>query len=346
MKSSNSPSLRSMTSRWILAAIAFCAFSTVSGFAPSDLSTTAVKSVLHATADESDSNCWTRRETLSKTASSLLVASAAAAGFSFPESSVAADATKQEIIAKLAGIPTFCLMNGPDAGPDFDGVPFGIYDASSATATGYFFMSYQTAQQALETASNLDMERGDGNIWSTAKIKVVPLSIAIQLSLGRRQRVAINEEEGVAGIKVNTVHNLIPSDDGNADAQRLDTSRNNYPKKWDQKGRVPLFSINEPSIKKDFYFLDTNSAIAGYKRNHPSDQALTFLPEIKVTELIEIFRRAQQSNDWESLRDFAETITPAPEARQDAIKLLTEDAKRKSAAYNFDKVYLVVSAKK
>jgi len=346
-----------MPNRWIynlsiVATIAFCALSTVSAFAPSALSTPATKSALHATLDESDSdvtgasNCWTRRETLSKTASSLLVASVAAAGFSSPEASLAADATRQEIIAKLSGIPTFCLVNGPGAGPELDGVPFDIYDPNSAKATGYFFMSYATAQQALEQASNLDSARGDGNIWATAKIKVVPLSIAIQLALVGRRRVAVNEEEGVNGIKVDTYHNIIPSDDGNGDAQRLDTSRGRNVKIWETKGRVPLFYIPEPSVKKNFYYFDTNALISGYKRNHPNDPAMTFIPEIQVVELTEIFRKAQSSNDWEALRDFTETIQPSAEARQDAIKLLTEEASKKSAPYNFDKTYLVITAKK
>ena len=355
MKSPNCSPIRSIA---IVAAIAFCGvLSTVSGFAPSALSATAVKSVLYATTDdESDSdndvstdNCWTRRETLAKTASSLLAASAAA-GFSFPESSSAADttaaATKQEIFSKLAAIPTFCLVNGPGAGPDFDGVPFDIYNADSATATGYFFMSYETALQALEQASQLDSARGDGNIWATARVKVVPLSVAIQLSLSRRQRLAINEEKGVGGIKVETIHNLIPSNDGNADAQRLDSSRGKNVKKWETKGRVPLFYIPEPSVKKDYYYFDTNAAITGYKRNHPSDQSLTFMPDIQVGELIDIFRKASNTNDWESLRNFAETIQPSPEARQDAIKLLKADVADKAAPLNFDKTYLVVTAKK
>jgi len=254
--------------------------------------------------------------------------------------------TKAEVISKLAGIPTFCLVNGPGAGPELDGVPFDIYNTQSATATGFFFMSYETALEALKAASNIDSGRGDGNIWATAKVKVVPLSIAIQLSLSRRRRVAVNEEKGVGGIQVDTVHNLIPSDDGSADAQRLDTSRGQNVKKWETKGRVPLFYIPEPRLKKNNYFFDTNSLIADYKRNHRDDDpGMMLVPEIQLTELIDIFRKAQNSNDWESLRNFVDTIQPSAEARADAIKLLKEEAATKAASYNFDKVYLVVSAK-
>ena len=358
MKQSNSAPFRPMPSHWIhsiaiLAAVAFSALSasTVTAFAPSSHLANTLKFTLHATADESEfdkndlagENFLTRRGTLTRTTASLLAASAAA-GFSFPEASTAADATKAEIISKLAGIPTFALVNGPGSG--FDGVPFDIYNADSATATGYFFMSQDIALQALKAASEIDSARGDGNIWGTARVKVVPLSVAIQLSLSRRRRVAINEEKGVGGIQVDTVNNIIPSEDGNADATRLDTSRGKNSKKWETKGRVPLFYIPDARAKKNLYYLDTNSLVLDYKRNHQADDpGMTFIPEIQVGELIDVFRKAQQSNDWESLRDFVETIQPSAEARQDAIKLLKEDAARKAPPYNFDKVYLVVAAK-
>jgi len=258
-------------------------------------------------------------------------------------------ATKQEIISKLAKIPTFCLVNGPDAGPGFDGVPFTIYDANSAVSTGFFFLNYDSALLALKTASDLDSPRGDGNIWATAKVKVVPLSVAIQLSLGRRRRLAINEEKGVGGIQVDTIHNVIPSDEGNADAQKLDTSRSRNPKKWDTKGRVPLFYIPEARLQRNYYYFETSALIADYKSRHAGDDpSVIFLPEIQLVELVDVFRKAQQSNDWESLRDFVETIQPSPDAREAAIKLLKEEAAatKKPAPYNFDKAYLVVAAGK
>jgi hypothetical protein len=258
-----------------------------------------------------------------------------------------AAATKQEILSKLAGIPTFCLVNGPGSGNE--GVPFDIYNTQTATATGYFFMSYDTALKALKTASDLDASRGDGNIWTTARVKVVPLSVAIQLSLSKRRRVAVNEEKGVAGIQVDTIHNLVPSDDGNSDAQTLDTSRAKNAKKWETKGRVPLFYIPEPRLNKSYYYFNTNALVIDYKRKHQSDDpSMAFIPEIQVTELIDVFRKAQLMNDWESLRDFVETIQPSQDAREAAIKLLKEEATSKGATapYNFDKVFLVVAAGK
>jgi len=336
--------------------------STSSAFAPS-LSSSAAKSILQATSAERENtndiagedNSWTRRETLSRTASSLLTASTLGAVLSpgsvwaAEASATAPAATKQEIISKLAGIPTFCLVNGPGAGAAFDGVPFDIYNTQTATATGYFFMSYETAVKALKAASDMDSGLGDGNIWATARVKVVPLSVAIQLSLTKRRRIAVNEEKGVAGIQVDTIHNLIPSDEGNADAQTLDTSRGKNAKKWETKGRVPLFYIPEPRLKQSYYYFNTNDLVLDYRRKHQdNDPSMAFIPEIQVGEVIDVFRKAQQTNDWEPLRDFVETIQPSQDGREAAIKLLKEEATSKGAsvAYNYDKVYLVVAASK
>lgn len=296
-----------------------------------------------------NTDLWTRRETLSRTAASVVAASAFV-GSSSPEAALAADAanvaaTKQEIFAKLAAIPTFCLVNGAGAGTDFAGVPFDIYDPSAATATGYFFMNYETAVNSLKVASDLDAEKGDGNIWATAAVKVIPLSVAVQMSLSRRRRVAINTEQGVNGIQVDTVHSIIPSEDGNSDAQRLDTSRNQNAKKWETKGRVPIFYVPEPgAAKKKYYYWDRKLLVADYARRFGGET----IPEIQLVELIDVFRKAQASNDWESLRDFVDTIQPSPEARVDAIRILKEDAAnpKNAVTYNFDKVFLVVAAKK
>lgn len=298
----------------------------------------------------------TRRESLSRTASSLIAAATASSlGLFSSDSALAADSTstapavtKEEIFSKLAKIPTFCLVNGPDAGSDLSGVPFDIYNKDSATATGYFFLSYETAQNALKAASGMDALKGEDNIWMTAKIAVVPLSVALQLSLSRRRRVAVNEEKGVKDIQIDTVHNLIPSDSGNADAQTLDSKRKKNFKKWETKGRVPLFSIPEGKTGKRKYYFETTDLIDDYKRNHASDDpTMAFIPEIELDEMGYFFRQALQSNDWGSLKDFADTIQTLPEARDAAIKILKEDAASKTpvAPYNFDKTYLVLTAK-
>ena len=352
----------------IMAAITFCVLSTgtVSGFMPSSLSpnlsqlqaisvdeiSTQGKNSndnLEQQRDAEQTNSWTRRETLSKTASSLLAASAL--GLSNPQSALAdagAPATKQEILSKLAGIPTFCLVNGPDSGPDMDGVPFGIYNINTATATGFFFLNYDSAVGALEQAKKLDELKGLDNLWEKCKIKVVPLSVAIQLSTVKVQRLAINKEEGVGGIKVNTINNIVPSDDANKVAINLDTSRNQNAKLWETKGRVPLFYIPEKASQKSYYAFETGTLVYDYKRRHVGDDpSMALIPDIQLVELVEIYRKAQGSNNWESLRDFVDTIQPSPDSREAAIKLLKEEASAnpKRAPYSYDKVYLVSSSK-
>lgn len=377
---SNQPRMqRSPQSHWIFAVIVAAASfalasTTVSGFSSSSSASvltssfpsyTASKSILQATRAEKgdyenkenlgDDFLTTRRDTLSRTASSLIAAATAnSLGVFSSDSALAVDSTapavtKEEIFSKLARIPTFTLVNGPGAGSDLDGIPFDIYNKDSATGTGYFFLTYETAQGALKAASGLDAFRGEENIWNTARIMVVPLSVALQLSLSRRQRVAVNEEKGVNGIQVETVHNLIASDPGNADAQTLDTKRKKNPKKWETKGRVPLFSIPEGKAAKKKYYFETTDLFADYKRNHASDDpSMAFIPEIELEELGYFFRQALQSNDWGSLKDFADTIETLPEARKAAIKILQEEAASKTpfAPYNFDKTYLVLTAKK
>ncbi|VEU35423.1 unnamed protein product [Pseudo-nitzschia multistriata] len=362
--SSNRPTMQQRQQNpWILALVVVAATfalggNTVSGFssssllAPSTPSSTVSTLVLHATEEDSvDGFLTTRREAMSQAASSMLAAATAnSLGFFSPDSALAADGpiTQVEIFSKLARIPTFCLVNGPGAGKDLEGVPFDIYNKDTASATGYFFLSYETAEEALKAASGLDSARGDGNIWMTAKIMVVPLSVALQLSLTKRRRVAVNEEQGVNGILVDTVHQLIPSDSGNVDAQTLDTKRKKNPKKWETKGRVPLFSIPEGKSGKKKYYFETTELLADYKRNHASeDPTMAFVPEIELDEMGYFFRQALQSNDFGALKDFVDTIQPLPEAREAAIKILKEDAASKTpvAPYNFDKTFLVLAAK-
>eukprot|EP00536_Pseudo-nitzschia_multiseries_P003921 jgi/Psemu1/284731/fgenesh1_pg.62_\ len=343
---------------------------TVHGLSSSSVSSRAASecSLLWATKTEEDAFehrevlvkedfLMSRRDSLSQAASVLISAAtvtslgsdpALAADAAAAAAAVAPAITKEEIFSKLSRIPTFTLVNGPGSGSNVEGVPFEIYNKDSATATGFFFLSYQTAQEALKAASSLDSAQGDGNIWMTAKIKVVPLSVALQLSLTRRRRVAVNEEKGVNGIQVDTVHNLIPSDAGNADAQTLDTKRKQNAKKWETKGRVPLFSIPEGKEGRRKYYFETTDLIADYKVNHARDDpSMAFIPEIELNELGYFFRQAVQSNDLGVLKDFADTIQTLPDAREAAIKLLQEEAASKTpvAPYNFDKTFLVLSAK-
>jgi hypothetical protein len=103
--------------------------------------------------------------------------------------------TAADILKSLGSIPTFVLVEGDS------GVPFMIFNGENA-ATGYFFLSYNIAEQALRDAREKDKQQSGGaanDVWNAAQVRVVPLSIAMQLALSSQQRAAVNEEKGVKG---------------------------------------------------------------------------------------------------------------------------------------------------
>jgi hypothetical protein len=338
---------------------------TVSGFtSPSITSSRHNQYQLHAASSDkydnndnssssSDTFLNTRRDTLKQTAEATAAAVFAVSGTSAavfaPQSAFAAAApaatasSKQEILSKLAGIPTFCLVNE-------NGIPFVIFDRSTATGTGYFFLTKEIALQALDSARRNDSSKGAEQIWNKAQIKVVPLSIALQLSLTKRRRTTVNEEDGVKNIQVDTIHLIIPGDDGNKDAQRLDSSRNNNPKKWETKGRVPLFNIKDPVNGHQYYSFETNDLINEYKKRNTNDLSLINIPQIEVRELVaDTYRKAAISGDWNSLEDFVNSIHSIPESSKNAIELLQMEIKSSKTGnitpYNFDQAYLVSAGK-
>jgi hypothetical protein len=352
--------------------VAYCCtlattINTVSGFASPSLSRhhhhyqnsptmiKAYSSDEYDSSSSSDTFLSTRRGSLKQTAAATAAAVFAVSVVVAPQSAFAAapanaaaattssSSTKQEILSKLAGIPTFCLVNE-------NGIPFVIFDRSSATGTGYFFLTKEIALQALDSARRNDSSKGAEQIWNKAQIKVVPLSIALQLSLTKRRRTTVNEEDGVRNIQVDTIHLLIPGDDGNKDAQRLDTSRNNNPKKWETKGRVPLFNIKDPVDGHQYYSFETNDLINEYKKRNTNDLTLINIPPIEVRELVaDTYRKAAISGDWNSLEDFVNSIHPIPESSKNAIELLQMEIKSSKTGsitpYNFDQAYLVSAGK-
>ena len=310
-----------------------------------------------SSSSSSDTFLNTRRDTLKQTATAtaaaILAVSATSAAVLAPQSAFAAApaaaapattaSSKQEILSKLAGIPTFALVNE-------NGIPFVIFDRSTATGTGYFFLTKEIALQALDSARRNDSSKGAEQIWDKAQIKVVPLSIALQLSLTKRRRTTVNEEDGVRNIQVDTIHLIIPGDDGNKDAQRLDTSRNNNPKKWETKGRVPLFNIKDPVDGHQYYSFETNDLINEYKKRNTNDLSLINIPPIEVRELVaDTFRKAAIAGDWNKLEDFVNSIHPIPESSKNAIELLQMEIKSSKTGnitpYNFDQAYLVSAGK-
>ena len=214
-------------------------------------------------------------------------------------------------------------------------------------ATGYFFLSYNVAKQALMDAQQKDsvssssgQQQKKATIWDTATIRVVPLSVALQLSLVERSRTASNQEDGVRDMKLpRTIGDIVPSEEGIADAKIVDAMNN--PSKWNSKGRVPIFyyattptdESNNGGKSSKWYF-----NVADLKRDYP-EEAGKDGGEIKVMEMMNILRR---TNDWSTLQDMIPV--PVQESNQVALQLiknLPSDAK----PYNLQQAYLVSSAK-
>jgi hypothetical protein len=274
----------------------------------------------------------TRRQSMTTTMKAGSAAAAAATILgSFPsyadtESSTTTTVSPKQILNKFASIPTFVIATS-------DGVPFMIFNGKDG-ATGYFFLSYNVAKQALLDAQQKDSASGKkGTIWDTATVRVVPLSVALQLALVERARTASNSEDGVRGMKLpRTIGDIVPSEEGIADAKIVDAKNN--PNKWNSKGRVPIFYFattddDDDGKNSKWYF-----NVADLKRDHPGE-----VGEIRVIEMMDVFRRTK---DWGTLQDL--TPVPVQETNQVALQLiknLPSDAK----PYSLQQAYLVSSAK-
>jgi len=103
-----------------------------------------------------------------------------------------------KILRQMRSIPTFCIVTN-------EGIPFMVLDKDQTTTTknqpnqqqtasGYFFLSYQTASGNLRSARQKEQQEGQmSNVCANAKIIIVPLGVALQLSLSKnQQREAVN----------------------------------------------------------------------------------------------------------------------------------------------------------
>lgn len=244
---------------------------------------------------------------------------------SLPARAIAQDTTaiSQEVLLRLRSIPTFCIVNP-------DGIPFMIFDGQ-ASATGYFFLTFDVAAKALNDARQKDKNAGATQIWSNAKIIVVPLAVALQLALRKTQREAINN-----GIRFNTFNDIVASSEGMEAAKDAETGNKD---KWAQKGRVPLFYFNGLTLADGTaprYFNQVDLLVE-WKRQHPND----FPPPVQILELVDLYRNALGKNDLSKVSNL--TIVPVKETNQVASQLL-KSSDSPMPTYSFNKVYLVGSA--
>ena len=266
--------------------------------------------------------------TISATSASLL---------SYPYISEADDtstADVSQILLRLKSIPTFCIV-------DPNGVPFMIFDGQ-ASATGYFFLSFDIAAQALTDAKRKDTNAGAAAIWEQARIIVVPLAVALQISLRKSQRVAVNN-----GIRFNTYGDIVPSQEGIDDAKTIDSSTtvSSLSNKWGQKGRVPLFYISDMTLdngRQPRYF-NQRDLLKEWYRQHPEQTSAP--PKIQIVEMVDMYRSALKgkNSDFVTIQNLA--IMPVVETNQVAGQLLQQQPKDNPLPkYDFNMVYLVGSA--
>lgn len=251
-----------------------------------------------------------------------------------PEAS-STTSTAAQVFLRLKNIPTFCIV-------DPNGVPFMIFDGQ-ASAMGYFFLSFDIAAQALKDARQKDTNQGAGEVWEQAKIIVVPLAVALQVTLRKSQRPAVNADD----IKFKTYGDIVPSQEGIDDAKVLDSSAGKLSSKWEQKGRVPLFYIEGMTLENGQTprYFNRRDLLQEWTKQHPppsGDGGVAVEPKIQVIDLVELFRTALPS--LEALEKI--TLVPVAESNQVASRLLRESKEQgiDLPKYDFNKVYLVGKA--
>ena len=276
-----------------------------------------------------------RRSTLS-----TLVASAAAAvslgttmspigasvAHAAEEAGGASGGAVNEVLLRLKNIPTFCIVNS-------DGVPLMIFDGQ-ASATGYFFLSFNVAKTVLEDARSKDKAKDAQDKWADATIISLPLTVALQLGLRKVQRKAVNN-----GILFNTYNDIVPSEEGVEDAKRIDRKN---PDRWIQKGRVPIFFVNGLTVDEGRYsprYFNLADLQSEWKKQFP-DKDLSN-DDIQVVEMVELFRASLGSNgSIDALQNIK--FVPVVDSQKVASELQKTTA---SIKYNLKEVYLVQSAK-
>jgi hypothetical protein len=236
--------------------------------------------------------------------------------------------TPKQVLSRFGSVPTFALTTE-------DGVPFMVFNGRDG-ATGYFFLSYDAAVRALADARKRDASRTatTATVWDVATVRVVPMSVAIRLSLVGTARTASNPEDGVRDRRLpSTIGDLVPSEEAVADARRVDGRTGGAnPDRWDAKGRVPIFYTE---ARRDRWYFN----VADLKRDDADAAADENDGTIRVAEMMDVFRKTK---DWDTLRN----VVPVPvrESNQVAAQLI-RDLPPDARPYDLQRAYLVSSAR-
>ena len=225
-----------------------------------------------------------------------------------------------DILLRLRGIPTFCIVNA-------DGVPLMIFDGQ-ASATGYFFLSFQLAAKTLSDARQKDSAGED--TWGSATIISVPLAIALQLTLRNTQRKALNN-----GILFSTYNDIVAGQESVTDAQSVDPKKTD---RWAQKGRVPLFYMDGLVLEngKSPRYFNKLDLVTEWEQQNPGKPE----PKIFIVEMVDLFRNSIRKNDLDQLAGLQ--LMPVAESNKVAADLRS---KQTPPNYSFKETVLVGSAK-
>ena len=128
---------------------------------------------------------------------------AVTSSLALPRASCAAATTSEattvpELLTRLKGVPTFCIVNK-------DGAAYMIVKADERIAKGYAFTTYQGAKVVLEDAQKTATEKGYGELWQDATITTIPADAAVRLSLTKKERISQKEQS------LDTILSVIPS---------------------------------------------------------------------------------------------------------------------------------------
>ena len=224
-----------------------------------------------------------------------------------------------EVLQRLRKVPVYSIVNGT-------GIPFMTYDSESASATGYFFLDYSNAQAVLEEARKAAAkekqkdEHNDISMWDSAKIVALPLDLALRLTVKQVSNTAQN------GKSFRSSYQVLPSAEGLEMALRLEKSNNSM--RYQQRGRVPLFYVNElltvtnisagAGVPQTPAFFSTKDLRLEWNKQFPDQPLLN--SRIRVRELSETFRAMiKPGGTDESVRNLI--FVPAAESVQVAQSL-------------------------
>lgn len=226
------------------------------------------------------------------------------------ESSAAETATETKmnsykILRKMRSVPTFCLVTQ-------EGIPFMVLEDDKTTASGYFFLSYETASGNLRSARQKEQQdKGQiSNVCADAKIIIVPLGVALQLALSQNQsREVVNLNNSISNnnegpsLLLSTHHEIIVSTEGRDDANEVEnrsvadvaTTTGGTNNTNNSKERVPLFYLEGLTLangKEPRYFNELD-LWHEWNRQHPHQPR----PPTHLVELLELYGTALTLDD-------------------------------------------------